>query len=337
MLIAGAFLFPLTACSASFDCSKAASPTEKLICNNESVSKLDEQLASAYKQTLESATDKDAIKKAQLEWLKQQRACKEAECLTQAYQARIAELNNPAVAIAQSPISASSTGTPSKPNSSVDGNKKPLTFKLVYGDSYPICQPYVDMLNKTKYTEYPACERKILPEFSQFKAVQWTEITDKNEMIQTLKDLMDVEFAKMGKFNSDFHKSSFDDAKARVQSGETKLYISSFDIGDDGDVETLYKETWFYAKAEVPKDCTTRVIIHVKDKKITLENAREFYGSPYRSLSLDGNNYLFTFGSYLYSSNSSGLRDPYDISIFGTNEEDKNTHAHLPVCGINAQ
>ena len=97
MLIAGAFLFPLTACSASFDCNKAASPTEKLICNNETVSKLDEQLASAYKQALESATDKDAVKKARVEWLKQQRACKDADCLVDVYKFRIESLNKNAI------------------------------------------------------------------------------------------------------------------------------------------------------------------------------------------------------------------------------------------------
>ena len=315
--------FPMLSCAASFDCAKAAFATEKLICNNPDISKLDEQLGASYKQALESSADKDSLKKSQIEWLKQQRACKDSECLNKVYQARLAELNNV---------------TTQKDNLSTSvENKKPLNFKLVFGDSYPICQPYVDMLNKTKYTEYPACERKILLEYSQFKAVEWKEIAAKDEMLKTIKELMDIEFAKMNKLNSDFHRRSFDSAKNRIQSGETKLYVGSFDIGGDGDIETLYKETWFYAKAEIPRDCTTRTIIYVKDRKITVENAKDFYGSPYKALSLDGNNDLFTFGSYVYSSNSSGLRAPYDISIFGTNEKDSNTRAHFPVCGINNQ
>lgn len=85
--------FSLTANAASFDCSKASSTTEKLICGDESISKLDEQLASSYKQALEAATDKDAVKKQQIEWLKQQRVCKDVECLANAYQERINQLS----------------------------------------------------------------------------------------------------------------------------------------------------------------------------------------------------------------------------------------------------
>ena len=70
---------------ASFDCAKASSTTEKLICGDETISALDEQLAASYKSALEKSSDKDALKKTQLDWLKQQRACKDKTCLSQAY------------------------------------------------------------------------------------------------------------------------------------------------------------------------------------------------------------------------------------------------------------
>lgn len=84
---------PIHIFAASFDCSKATSGTEKLICSDDNISKRDEQLASSYKHALESAIDKDAIKKVQVEWLKQQRICKDVDCLTQIYKDRIVVLN----------------------------------------------------------------------------------------------------------------------------------------------------------------------------------------------------------------------------------------------------
>jgi uncharacterized protein len=55
--------FPMLSCAASFDCAKASSATEKMICGDEAISKLDEQLASSYKLALESSSNKEATKK----------------------------------------------------------------------------------------------------------------------------------------------------------------------------------------------------------------------------------------------------------------------------------
>lgn len=79
--------------SASFDCEKAKSPTEKLICGDKAISKLDEQLAVSYKAALRKSTDKDTLKKTQLDWLKQQRACIDVKCLNDIYLSKINELN----------------------------------------------------------------------------------------------------------------------------------------------------------------------------------------------------------------------------------------------------
>lgn len=61
-LLIGVITAPMLAHAASFDCAKAASTTEKLICGNPAVSLLDEQLGQAYKQALTNADDKDSLK-----------------------------------------------------------------------------------------------------------------------------------------------------------------------------------------------------------------------------------------------------------------------------------
>ena len=75
---------------ASFDCNKASTRTEKIICSNVKLSSADEQLAKIYKEALAASTDKEALRREQREWLSSQRdVCTTAECMLDAYLARI--------------------------------------------------------------------------------------------------------------------------------------------------------------------------------------------------------------------------------------------------------
>lgn len=81
-----------------FDCAKAATKVEEMICQNAELSRLDDDLALAYKNALVSATDKMWLKKEQIIWLKYTRnGCPTVACLAEAYKARIAALATPAV------------------------------------------------------------------------------------------------------------------------------------------------------------------------------------------------------------------------------------------------
>ncbi len=86
-----------TAHAASFDCSKAAKPVERMICETGNLSTLDEQLSAAYKATMKAATTasttntSDVLKSSQQRWLRSTRdACKDVQCLEKAYVSRIA-------------------------------------------------------------------------------------------------------------------------------------------------------------------------------------------------------------------------------------------------------
>ena len=121
--------FSMLSCAASFDCAKAASNTEKMICNNDVLSMLDETLSVSYKQSMEKAQNKEALQKEQLSWLKRQRSCKDSICLKEIYELRIKELVN-------------------GPSSSSENEKKSRKnhFKL-HGEKLPICQSALDYLN----------------------------------------------------------------------------------------------------------------------------------------------------------------------------------------------
>jgi len=92
-IILGMLFLLTTALAASFDCGKAASEVEKLICGDDELSRLDESLSKAYLEVLERADIKEKIIKSQKQWLKNERdACQNAECLKKAYESRIGEL-----------------------------------------------------------------------------------------------------------------------------------------------------------------------------------------------------------------------------------------------------
>jgi uncharacterized protein len=93
-------LFALLAVSgaleaASFDCSKATTATEKLICSNARVSDLDEHLGRYYGAARADLGPAGAcLVTTQREWLRKSRnACKDAGCLERAYLHRLAELD----------------------------------------------------------------------------------------------------------------------------------------------------------------------------------------------------------------------------------------------------
>ncbi|MFZ2727302.1 MAG: hypothetical protein WAX77_13695 [Methylococcaceae bacterium] len=83
--------------AASFDCSKANGFVETTICQNTTLSALDDELKSVYKKAL---SDNKTSSSEQKIWLKTTRACTTADCLTQAYTDRLHQLNtSKAVAI----------------------------------------------------------------------------------------------------------------------------------------------------------------------------------------------------------------------------------------------
>lgn len=84
--------------AASFDCTKAASKIEKMICNNQELSDLDSRMAQAYKDAL-SVYDYYAglqVTREQKNWLSHTRhRCNDDACLKSTYLSRIEKLNAP--------------------------------------------------------------------------------------------------------------------------------------------------------------------------------------------------------------------------------------------------
>ncbi len=129
-LVLGAFLLLFIAGNvdaASFDCSKAASEVEKLICGNEELSRLDESLNESYLKALERPDIRKQMIESQRQWLKNQRnACKNAEYLKKAYQTRIKELGLSSYGIViESPLKPTASSSEAPPKASEPQKTEP--------------------------------------------------------------------------------------------------------------------------------------------------------------------------------------------------------------------
>lgn len=80
---------------ASFDCSRAASKIEKLICSTPDAADADTRLAAAYSAARAKSNDPNALKADQRNWLANERnACSDAACLLRVTNDRIAHLSS---------------------------------------------------------------------------------------------------------------------------------------------------------------------------------------------------------------------------------------------------
>ncbi|MBP2198169.1 lysozyme inhibitor LprI family protein [Pantoea cypripedii] len=141
MLLLGA---TAPAMAASFDCTRASTAQEKLICQNPQLSALDETLAAAYRNKMSGLSGNDAaqLKQSQRDWLKQLRSHgTEANQLQADYQQRIAALStsatSPAVA-AKAPVADVPAATAVMPVS-----QQPLTkAHYIYYQGSTTPEPY---------------------------------------------------------------------------------------------------------------------------------------------------------------------------------------------------
>lgn len=76
--------------AASFDCNKAKSASEKLICSNPELSALDERLFDVYKKAKELSNNSKEFRDDQVAaWKYREQNCKEKECVANWYYSRI--------------------------------------------------------------------------------------------------------------------------------------------------------------------------------------------------------------------------------------------------------
>jgi uncharacterized protein len=99
VLLSFPFLFSAAfAHGASFDCSKASTSIEKLVCSDPQLSELDSRLALSYGRLLADPAKASSAKAEQKAWIKGERdKCQNSECLKQVYFERLRSVDGNAV------------------------------------------------------------------------------------------------------------------------------------------------------------------------------------------------------------------------------------------------
>lgn len=81
----------------SFNCEKASTNSEKLVCSDAELASLDVSLSKTYKEYIANSSDKAATKKEQVAWIKSlNSSCSDVGCLKAAYQNRISVMSDSA-------------------------------------------------------------------------------------------------------------------------------------------------------------------------------------------------------------------------------------------------
>ncbi len=161
--------------AASFDCAKASTKVEHLICDNLEISRLDDELSASYKTALQDEKRAESIRQAQKEWLKERNSCADADCVKKAYGTRLQALTT-----STGNITSGYKGTGVQQD--VTPNKKPLYGHCVdlddphncgsqSGKGYAVCETYLKYLNTLD--KMPTCEVVVPPDFQR---PNWEEL-----------------------------------------------------------------------------------------------------------------------------------------------------------------
>ena len=94
-VVASSLLFGANAAAAaSFDCKKASSRIEHLICDDIDANYYDGQLQAAYQGALDRSNHPEQVRQQQRDWLKQRDACGDSACVAAASKKRVALLSS---------------------------------------------------------------------------------------------------------------------------------------------------------------------------------------------------------------------------------------------------
>jgi len=214
VLILASLLYPLSACATSFDCAKAFSTVEKLICSNDELSRLDSELAVSYKQALAASRNIRETKTSEKEWLRVARGiCSDVTCLKEAYQKRIRDLK------------------------STDLIGEYYLFDKP--DSPLFCKTFTNNLNEFRNIDFDTCDATLSPKYPQFSRPHWEEIPLDLELAK--KIIIGDLKGKTKKAIDEPWEAWLKDTESARAAGEVKMWRTRLDLLGNGELETLVR------------------------------------------------------------------------------------------------
>lgn len=141
----------------SFDCAKASTKVEKMICNDESgkLQKLDRYMAKTYKELRQNLNknEQNKLLTSQRLWLQTLNQCKSKECAKELLQNRVGELQN----------YTAHTGNVWLGTYTLQENLYMGSFTIKKCDKFNICEArYEAILNKSEFNDMHICEEVLM-------------------------------------------------------------------------------------------------------------------------------------------------------------------------------
>jgi uncharacterized protein len=237
MMVAG-LVWVVAAQAASFDCVKAGTKVEKLICENRIVSSLDENVDLAYLRALERADDRQKVTQEQRDWLKNDRnVCPDTDCLLHSYASREEELNA---------ISTHKCYWLEPPRKDSAGKRPPVES---------ICHALEKNLNQFCDQPPMVCGLKIAPKFSkQFMLPSW-------KSVENVNPAMIEEFIRAPWMDSSLKKEDKDalweEERPKIEAAFAKKRLTfskaQLDLYNLGKAQTVYRLDYGNCQADNPQ------------------------------------------------------------------------------------
>jgi len=214
-----------TAQGASFDCGKAQTKVEHIICDNPDISKLDEELAQSYKAALQDQTKAAQTKRKQKLWVKERNNCPDVDCVKQVYKARVQALY-------------------SSPGGATPTQKSKQRFKVTEGTGYSVCENYAKFLNALPESEpLPLCHLKRAPDFPDLKDPDWEEmdIPANLELVYTIEKIHAISYHSRPVDTFEHWKEAYEQ---QIRSGEItpRLRRTRLVLVDNANWKAVYEQ-----------------------------------------------------------------------------------------------
>ncbi len=214
--------------AASFNCAKAASKVEKMICSDSNLSRLDEEMATVYKKVLQMPSNQpdmwsDIAKDQQRNWLKYRNECQNIICLKKVYKAKL--------------IAYKGFIADEDPSLLRHYIAKPKDIKRW---DKPLCDAFQQYLDSFPLKDnYLGCGLKPSLTFKDFTFPQWQKL-DPRKYSDVLNQInYPIRFTPLEM------KSLTDQEKlGRLLKSEPgyELYTTKIDVDNDGKLETIYRQ-----------------------------------------------------------------------------------------------
>ncbi len=173
LILAGWLVLCCSAQAASFDCEKAATKVEKMICVDSELSKLDDELAATYRSALQNKKQADSIRQVQKQWVKNRNGCVDLACVKRAYEARLHGLSSKSESMEQEAASLpaqSKSAAPTQPETDESICIAPkidwrnYRWMLIAGNGLEICEEMLAYLkSRPRNAAPPTCPEERLP------------------------------------------------------------------------------------------------------------------------------------------------------------------------------